>query len=267
MPSTATTSKNAARKSCAGQRGDQHPQSPATLAHPTTGTPINASPAKSSTNNPQPPKSIDKTPPNNTHDLEKHNPDISDNCLLIVTRRIGRPSFSTPGCCRATTTTMVRVRQKKINPKSNLPILREADTANFDPDDVERGIDAYTGLPKIESGVESKEEKVCHVTLSLSVVLHRELVPGFVVAASSVFIEQDTLLTSLVAFRSTIFKPSSRRPMLQLVITRPRYPSRLQRLSKVTSSMIDSSQSNLRNLQRTFASRQQWKTAWASCTA
>lgn len=55
---------------------------------------------------------------------------------------------------------MVRVRQKKINPKSNLPILREADTAGFDPDDVERGIDAYTGLPKIESGVESKEEKV-----------------------------------------------------------------------------------------------------------
>lgn len=55
---------------------------------------------------------------------------------------------------------MVRVRQKKINPKSNLPILREADTAGFDPEDVERGIDAYTGLPKIESGVESKEEKV-----------------------------------------------------------------------------------------------------------
>ena len=63
---------------------------------------------------------------------------------------------------------MVRVRTKKINPKTNLTILRESDLPDFDEDNAaieaaDRGIDANTGLPKLESGVESKEEKVCHV--------------------------------------------------------------------------------------------------------
>ena len=63
---------------------------------------------------------------------------------------------------------MVRVRTKKINPKSNLTILRETDLPEFDGDNAaleaaDRGIDANTGLPKVESGVESKEEKVRHV--------------------------------------------------------------------------------------------------------
>ena len=55
---------------------------------------------------------------------------------------------------------MVRVRQKKINTRSNLPILRESDLSTIENEDVERAIDGLTGLPKIESGVESKEEKV-----------------------------------------------------------------------------------------------------------
>ena len=63
---------------------------------------------------------------------------------------------------------MVRVRTKKINPKTNLAILRESDIPDFDGDNAaleaaDKGIDANTGLPKVESGVESKEEKVCHV--------------------------------------------------------------------------------------------------------
>lgn len=64
---------------------------------------------------------------------------------------------------------MVRVRQKKINTKSNLPILRESDLAKVENEDIERAVDGITGLPKIESGVELKEERVSHVpSLELS---------------------------------------------------------------------------------------------------
>ena len=71
-----------------------------------------------------------------------------------------------------------RFRQRKLNTKSNLRILREAD---LDPGHVELNVNGVNGgldegvdgaaanLPKVESGVESKEEKVsfisCHVTL------------------------------------------------------------------------------------------------------
>lgn len=58
------------------------------------------------------------------------------------------------------------VRQRKLNVKSNLHIIREAEIADQDAHDgADRSgfQDSLTSLPKVESGVESKEERVRHV--------------------------------------------------------------------------------------------------------
>lgn len=55
-------------------------------------------------------------------------------------------------------------RGKKINLKSSLRIIHECDLAEQDADDVS-ATDALSSLPKVESGVDTKEEKVSpHVT-------------------------------------------------------------------------------------------------------
>lgn len=68
-----------------------------------------------------------------------------------------------------TTTSGSRFRQRKLNVKAHLPVLREADFVGIDGahnnahdgQDGDRAHDsALTSLPKVESGVESKEEKV-----------------------------------------------------------------------------------------------------------
>lgn len=54
-----------------------------------------------------------------------------------------------------------RFRARKLGVKQNLAVLREADLDTVTNGDLGERHDPLTSLPKFETGVDTKEEKVC----------------------------------------------------------------------------------------------------------